>query len=287
MRRFLRAAQGAVLLAPLAGCVATQADVLQLSQQTDNLTVQIQGLKKTLGGLQTNQADLAVKLDQVHSEINALNENLKDNREGMSRLATKHDDVSASLSSKVSSLDQNISQQSKMLEASEQARRKAEADAVAIASATAAAQAAAGAAEAALSPSELYQTARRQLVQKKFDLAVQGFQLYLQKYPKGESAGHATYYLGQAYFEKKAWEEAAREYATVIDRFPKSDVTPAARLKYAVCLINLKSHFDEAKRYLESIPEDFPKSPEAAKAAELLKGWDKKFPPAKTTSGSR
>ena len=82
----------------------------------------------------------------------------------------------------------------------------------------------------------------------------------------------AQYYLGEANYAAKQWEAAAKEYAKVLDRYPKSDVTAASRLKYALSLLNLKSesYRAEAKRYLESIQDDFPKTPEAAAASKLL-----------------
>ncbi|MBI2362464.1 MAG: tetratricopeptide repeat protein, partial [Elusimicrobia bacterium] len=109
------------------------------------------------------------------------------------------------------------------------------------------------------------------LEKKQYDPAAQGFELYLEKFPKGETADLAGYYLGQARFAQERWEDAARAFAVVLDRFPKSEVTPGSRLRYAQCLLKMKTHTDEAKRYLESIPADFPKSPEAVKAKELLK----------------
>ncbi|MCX5790489.1 MAG: tetratricopeptide repeat protein, partial [Elusimicrobia bacterium] len=108
---------------------------------------------------------------------------------------------------------------------------------------------------------------------KHYDLAVQGFSTYLKLYPKGEMADLAQYYLGEANYAAKQWEAAAKEYAKVLDRYPKSDVTAASRLKYALSLLNLKSdtYRAEAKRYLESIQDDFPKTPEAAAASKLLR----------------
>ncbi|TPW19854.1 MAG: putative tol-pal system protein, partial [Elusimicrobia bacterium] len=154
--------------------------------------------------------------------------------------------------------------------AEEAARRKAEEEAREKAAAEAAA------AKPAAKPSDLFQQARAHIEKKQYDEAAQGFELYLERYPKGETADLAGYHLGQARYAQERWEDAARAFAVVLDRFPKSDVTAASRLRYAQCLLKLKTHVDEAKKYLESIPHDFPKAPEAAKARELLQSLNGK-----------
>ncbi|MFH1724629.1 MAG: tol-pal system protein YbgF [Elusimicrobiota bacterium] len=275
----------------LSGCLATQRDILDLSQQTDGLMLNMHKLKKIMGDLQANQADLNVRLDEMHKDVSILNENLKDNRESMSRLSGKMDDLGAAIGMKVSSLDrsivkrldketeerQRLKQGQQRLE--EEVRTQAEAETKRRAEEEARKEAEETRLKAAAespTPSQLYHTARVQLTRKEYDLAVQGFEVYLQKYPKGEVADLATYYLGQARYSQKRWEDAARQFALVLDRYPKSDLTPAARLRYALSLMKMKAHLDEAKRYLQSIPEDFPRSPEAEKAAEILRAWEAK-----------
>jgi tol-pal system protein YbgF len=254
----------------LEGCIATQKDVLELSQQTDNLTLQVQNLKKIMGSIQTNQADLNEKLDLLHKDVSSLNENLKDSRDSMSGLSAKMDDLGSALGSKVASLDRSLAdrlqQDAVERKRIEQKQQNLEQEVQAV--------------QTAPKPSELFHQARIQMSQGQYDLAAQGFQVYLEKYPKGEMVDLATYHLGDALYAQEKWEEAARSYAVVLDRYRKSDVTPAARLRYAMCLIKLQAHLDEAKRYLESIPQDFPQTPEAKKSAEILKGWKAKKPTA-------
>lgn len=283
-KRLLPAA--ALAASCLCGCVATQRDILDLSAQTDSVTVQMQALRKSLNTLQANQADLAVKLDQMKADVGVLNETLKDNQQSNSRLAAKMDDLAAVMTSKVASLGETLSiQQKKLVEERAEDRKRAEED-------RKKAEEPKDSEEEVLkteepssgpTPSQIYQSALVQFNQKKYDLAAQGFTLYLQKYPKGEVADLAAYHLGGALYAQKDYEGAARQYALVLDRFPKSDLTPATRLKYAQCLLDLKTHLDEAKRYLQSIPEDFPNSPEAKVAAQTLR----KLEPAKASSSNR
>jgi tol-pal system protein YbgF len=255
----------------LCGCVATQKDILDLSAQTDSLTVQIQGLKKSLSAMQANQADLAVKLDSVHEEISVLNESLKDAQQSNSQLSSKLDDIGSALGAKVTAVGETLTAQQKRLAEQEEKRAQQEQQKIEETKKQEAEDA------AGPTPSQLYHSALVQLNQKKYDLAAQGFSVYLQKNPKGEVADLSTYYLGQALYAQKKYEDAARQYALLLDRYPKSDLTPSARLKYASCLMTMKTHLDEAQRYLQSIPEDFPKSPEAKLAAPMLKQLQKEL----------
>ena len=81
--------------------------------------------------------------------------------------------------------------------------------------------------------------------------------------------------------------EAARAYAKLLDAYPKSKLTPSARLRYALSLLKLApTKTDEAQRYLESIVDDFPSSPEAKKAALRLAELKKKGRrPSKSRAG--
>lgn len=231
----------------LAGCVATQKDVLELENQADQLKEQVSILQK-------NQADAAVKMDQLHQDLSAFTEHLKDSQGDMRRLSTKLEDLQAVLGQKIENIGDTITKQK-------------EHEAQALKSPT---------------PSQIYHSATLHLAKKNYDLAIQGFSVYLEKFPKGEVADLAHFHLGESYYGKKSWEEAAKAYATVLDRFPKSDLTPSARLKYAYCLMNLKQNTPEAKRYLESILEDFPRSPEAKTAKAKLDQLEKPKPPPKT-----
>mgnify|MGYP001568590622 CR=1 FL=1 len=255
----------------LAGCVATQRDVLEVQTQMDDLSEKISSLQKDINSLQKNQADLASKMDELNGSMGSLNENLKDSRSKMTQLGSKIDDMQAGLGQKVQTLGENFT------------KATAEARAEAIKAAQGAGQDAAlqalkdaEAKEAAKgpSPTKVYREAYVQFVRKNFDLASQGFSVYLENYPKAEMADLATFYLGECRYAKKDYDGAAAQYASVLENYPKSDLTPSARLNYSLTLLNLKAKDPEAKRYLESIVNDFPKSSEAKTARQHLESLD-------------
>ncbi len=253
--RFRAAAVALVL--PLSGCVATQRDVLDLHGATDELKLQVSDLRKSVSSMQANQADLAVQMKQLQESLGAYTETVREQQGTMKELSSKIDDFGATVLSRVSSIGQTLSsQQAKTLEEQKASLAKQEAE---IAS-----QAGGGA-------TELFQTAQVRLAKKSFDLAAKGFEEYIRKYPKGALIDVAIYDLGEAYFGEKRWEDAGRQFALVLEKYPKSEMTPSARLMYALSLVNMKKNLAEARQYLESVAADFPNSPEARAAANHLK----------------
>ena len=239
----------------LSGCVATQRDVLDLESQSDELKKEVTDLKKTITSLQANQADLSVQMKQLHEDISSYTEATKDNQDRMTKLSSKLDDMSAAIEQRVTAIGATLSsQQQKSLEEQKAANA-----------------AAAAAASSRENPTDLFNTADVRLGVKDYALAANGFESYVSKFPKGALIDVATYKLGQAYYGLRKWEQAGRQFGTVIEKYPKSEMTASARLMYAMSLVRMKKNLDEARQYLESVTSDFPKSPEAKAAAAELK----------------
>lgn len=234
-----------------ASCVATQKDMLDLSQQSDDMKAQVAELKKTVNSMQANQADLSVSIKQLREELSAYTETVKSSQGDMSKLSAKLDDLGSQLGGKVAALGQSLSD-------AQQKNSDAQ-------------KAALEAAKNQGGATDTFVTAEKRLQAKDYGQAAKGFESYLKEFPKGELVDVATYDLGLAYFGLKQWEKSGREFAIVLDKYPKSGQTPGARLHYALALINLKKGGDEARAYLESVQADFPKSPEAKEAAAALK----------------
>lgn len=251
-----RVAPAALLALLLGGCVATQKDVFDLQDQTQELRTQIEDLQKSISSMQANQADLSVQMKQLQEGLGAYTEAVKESQAAMTGLSSKLDDLGAAVASKVASIGTTLTaQQAKNLEEQRAALAKQEA-------------ALAGAAN---SPTELFNTADVRLGLKNYSLAAKGFEEYVAKFPTGALIDVAAYKLGQSYFGLGRWEAAGRQFALVLEKHPKSGLIASARLMYALSLISMKKNLEEARQYLESIPADFPKSPEAKAAALHLK----------------
>ena len=121
-------------------------------------------------------------------------------------------------------------------------------------------------------PTEIYAQAKKQFEEKQYDSALQGFGLYLKATEyKGASAQEAYLNIARIYLEQKEYKSAAVTAATLMEKFPKSSLMASARLVYAKSIIPLDKK-EEAKNYLESIIQDYPKSKAAKEAATVLKG---------------
>ena len=229
MKTTLKLAAVLAAFAPLWGCVATQQDMLQMQSQMDDLNTNINNMQK-------NQADLAVKIDSLSLTLNAFSETIKDITVQMTRLSGRLDEQDVMMSKRVNAIGASIKKQQEDV-------------------------------ESALLPAKLYNDAYNAFLNNNFDGAGTGFKAYLSKFPAGDQAENAYYYLGESLYLKEKWQDAALSYALVLDKFPRSSRIPAARLKYALSILKFpEDKKAEALKYLESITRDYPKSQEAATA---------------------
>lgn len=251
----------------LTGCIATQADVLELENQTDELKHQIRGLGKTISSLQNNQADLSVDMKHLRNEISSLTGTIQDLDGTLGKLEAKIDDLDANITSVGAGLSTKVSALGRTMSAREKKRRRAAQRQRAADKKLRDEQAVK---RAAPSPTDLYLTAQVRLSKKSYALAVQGFKAYISKYPKGALIDVATFHLGEAYYRQRKWEDAAKQFGYFMETYPKNSLIPSGRLLYALALLRMGIRTDEAVQYLESIPEDFPRSAEAGVARRRL-----------------
>ncbi len=215
------------------GCVATQQDMLQMQSQMDDLN-------NNLANMQKNQAELAVKMEDLSKNLNASSESMKDISGQMEKLTGRLDDLDAAMNKRVNAIGQTIKKQQEEV-------------------------------ETALLPAKIYNDAYNAFLNNNFEAASTGFKTYLSKFPTGEMAEGAYFYLGESLYLKERWQDSALAYANVLEKFPKSARVPAARLKYAMTLLKLPGDKkDEAEKYLRSVIKDFPASQEAKTAKDYL-----------------
>ncbi len=116
----------------------------------------------------------------------------------------------------------------------------------------------------------IYQTAYQDLVNGKYDLAVQGFKGYLQGFPKTNLSDNAYYWIGEAHYARQKFDEAAQSFSVVISDFPYGDKISAAILKLAYSQIAL-GQTQNARGNLQKVISMFPTSNEASLAQAKLK----------------
>lgn len=117
---------------------------------------------------------------------------------------------------------------------------------------------------------QIYQTAYDLIKHKKYNAAIQALQKMLQKYPTGQFAANAHYWLGELFGLLGKNDQSADEFSSVIQDFPDSPKVSDAQLKLG--LINLAQFkWIEAKAAFKKVINRYPGTASARLASEQLK----------------
>ncbi|RME41643.1 MAG: tol-pal system protein YbgF, partial [Deltaproteobacteria bacterium] len=93
---------------------------------------------------------------------------------------------------------------------------------------------------------------------------------FLKRWPDHALAVNATYWIGEAWYGEKKYENAILQFQDVIEKFGDHPKVASALLKQGLAFRAL-GDAGNAKAIWGKLIERFPKSPEAAKAKELMK----------------
>jgi|GEM_PF-1787299 Uncharacterized protein conserved in bacteria len=121
-----------------------------------------------------------------------------------------------------------------------------------------------------MSPTELFEEAKKQFDNKNYAEAAEGFNLYIKSAPQGTNIEDAYLYCAKSNLELKDYQQAALNAATLLDKYPNSKLTAQTRMVYAQSILPLDKK-DEAVMYLKSIVQDFKNTDFAKEAKDLLK----------------
>lgn len=116
---------------------------------------------------------------------------------------------------------------------------------------------------------ELYQAAFDLLKQRRYEEAVAAFQGLLSRYPKGQYADNAHYWLGETYYVKQDYPAALAEFQRVLDRYPLSPKVPGAMLKIGYIYYE-QGDWERARATLKSVVAKFPDTNEGGFAQSRL-----------------
>lgn len=110
--------------------------------------------------------------------------------------------------------------------------------------------------------SEQYNYAYSLLAQGKYDTAEAALRAFVAAHPKDDLAGNAQYWLGQSLFVRGRFNEAAREFVSGYQTYPKSSKAPAYLLKIGISLAKIGQKQDACDVFTE-LKTRFPDSPES------------------------
>jgi tol-pal system protein YbgF len=117
---------------------------------------------------------------------------------------------------------------------------------------------------------EAYRAAYGDVTSGNYELAAQGFQDFLARYPDSPRVAEAHFYLGECQYAEERYLEAAGEYQKVVRDFSASRLAPAAYLKMGRAYVQLEER-SLAEKAFRTLIEKHPTSEEAKQAESALK----------------
>jgi tol-pal system protein YbgF len=119
------------------------------------------------------------------------------------------------------------------------------------------------------SSDDLWRTAYTDYSAGNWSLAVGGFQDFLSKFPTDARAAEAQLKIGDAYKEQKKYDAAIDQYDIVLQKYPDSDKTKTALLKKG--LAQADANQPQAIATLTDVAKKFPGTQEAISAQAKIK----------------
>lgn len=101
------------------------------------------------------------------------------------------------------------------------------------------------------------------------DAAIAALRKFIAAYPRHDYADNAQYWLGEAYYAHRDYENALLAFRATIETYPRGNKVPDALLKVGYCYQAL-GKTDKARAVLEQVVNLYPKSEPAALAAKRL-----------------
>lgn len=109
-----------------------------------------------------------------------------------------------------------------------------------------------------------YDKAFARIEKSDYDGARKDFQEFIKKYPKDDLAGNAYFWVGESYFAKSDYEQAALQYLRGYKNFPDAKKAPDNLLKLAVTLGKIGKK-NEACVSFRKFNEQFPNASSSLK----------------------
>ncbi|HEY2746156.1 MAG TPA: tol-pal system protein YbgF [Polyangia bacterium] len=121
----------------------------------------------------------------------------------------------------------------------------------------------------AAEPLALYKSAYDDLRAGKHEAAEHGFREFVKKYPHHDYADNAQYWLGECFYDQRAFDKAAPEFRAVVQRWPSGNKAPDAMLKLGFSLLAL-GDVDKGRATLRAVDTTYPHTEAARLASERL-----------------
>ncbi|MDH3220703.1 MAG: tol-pal system protein YbgF [Gammaproteobacteria bacterium] len=114
-----------------------------------------------------------------------------------------------------------------------------------------------------------YQAAFDTLKEGRYKRAKTELKTFIDRYPDSSYAGNAQYWLGEAHYVTRNFDQGIVEFQNVLKRYPTSNKVPDAMLKLGYTYYELKQ-FEQAKAILADLREKYSQTTAARLATKRL-----------------
>ncbi len=232
--------------------------VISLAQQQQQLERRIQAVdRKTsrvgqedIQEIRRKQADLYSQIDQIQAEMLRINGLIEEIQHSSAEREKALKELQARLEARLDKVEKELLLLQKSAKAArevEEARKKIAEQGI-----------------------DLYQQALDLFKERKFKESKRSLEEYLKKFPSGELAPNAYFWMGECEYRMDRYEEAILDYQKVITNYPKSTKVPDALWKQGMAFLKLGDP-ESAKIVFTKLVKLYPKSHQAANAKKQLK----------------
>ncbi len=118
-------------------------------------------------------------------------------------------------------------------------------------------------------PGEIFDLAYKDYTASNYQIAIEGFLDFLEKFPDSPMVAEVCLYLGDSYRSLKKYGEAISHYKVIVDKYPDSPLHADALYKIGDCLI-VAGDRSRGEIFLQALIQKFPDSKAAALARAKL-----------------
>jgi len=127
-----------------------------------------------------------------------------------------------------------------------------------------------------VSAQRMYEASYDDYTAGRFDLAIQGFEGFIQAFPRLPNAADAQFNIGMSYFNQAKWAEARAAFQKTIADYPQNaDRVPEAYYKLGQTFERL-NQIDNARRAYDTVAQKFQGSFSATQARQALDRLNRK-----------
>jgi tol-pal system protein YbgF len=257
-----------VLSMGLMATAVTHAQALtpdQLTQRVENTSRALDNIQKELTRLSNqieNRAmlDLFQRVDELADEISQLRGELEIQSNDLSGLKKRQRELYVDIDRRLRDLENSAMSQSTRVEPVQIPASGTDSTvAPAVTPGVDTAQTTPPSTTASSAEKGAYQKAFEALKEGRYKKAKASFKNFLMTYPNSIYAGNSQYWLGEANYVTRNFEQGIIEFKQVVEKYPNSAKVPDAMLKLGYTYYELKQH-EQAKAILQELRNRFPKS---------------------------